>query len=137
MTFDYVSKGKDVFGNTVGNNGNVMREIANGVTSPINISGDQLTVNSQTGTDMMSTMIAFEQNLLNNNTQGIQGNQPIDNVNQAVSNSQNQNGARINRFTTTLTQSENQNTQTTGLISNLEDADMADAATKFCYEHGV
>jgi flagellar hook-associated protein 3 FlgL len=132
MTFDYVSKGKDVFGNTVGNNGNVMREIANGVTSPINISGDQLTVNSQTGTDMMSTMIAFEQNLLNNNTQGINtAISQIDNVNQAVSNSQTQNGARINRFTTTLTQNENQNTQTTGLISNLEDADMADAATKF------
>ena len=132
MTFDYVSKGKDVFGNTVGNNGNVMREIANGVTSPINISGDQLTVNGQTGIDMMSTMIAFQQNLMANNTPGINAAiGQIDSVNLAISNSQTQNGARINRFTTTLTQNENQNTQTTGLISNLEDADMADAATKF------
>ena len=132
MTFDYVSRGKDVFGNTVGNTGSVMREIANGVTAQINIGGDELTVNSQDGVDMMGAMIRFEQNLMNNNTQGINAAiGEIDDTNQSVLSAQTQNGARINRFQTTLTQNENQNTQTTGLISDLEDVDMADAATKF------
>jgi flagellar hook-associated protein 3 FlgL len=132
MTFDYVSRGKDVFGNTVGNTGSVMREIENGVTAPINIGGDQLIVNSQAGIDMIGTMIRFEQNLTNNNTQGVNtAIDEIDKTNQAILSAQTQNGARINRFTTTLTRNESQNTQTTGLISSLEDADMADAATKF------
>jgi flagellar hook-associated protein 3 FlgL len=132
MTFDYVSRGKDVFGNTVANTGNVSREIQNGVIAPINITGDQLTVNSQAGVDMIGTMIRFEQNLMTNNTQGIStAISEIDGTNQAILSSQTENGARINRFRTTLTQNENQNTQTTGLISDLEDADMADTATKF------
>jgi flagellar hook-associated protein 3 len=132
MTFDYVSRGKDVFGNTVANTGNVQRAIENGVTSPINIGGDELIVNPQAGIDMIGTMIRFQQSLLNNNQPGINtAIGEIDKTNQAILSAQSKNGARINRFETTLSRNENQSTETTDLISKLEDADMADAATKF------
>jgi flagellar hook-associated protein 3 len=132
MTFDYVARGKDVFGNTVGNTGDVQREIENGVVSPINISGDELIVNTAAGVDMIGTVIRLQQNLLYNNQPGITtAIGEIDKTNQAILSAQTKNGARINRFETTLSRNENQTTETTDLVSKLEDADMADAATKF------
>lgn len=132
MTFDYVSRGKDVFGNTVGNTGDVLREIENGVVSPINVPGDELIVNTNAGVDMISAMIRFQQALLNNNQPGITtAIGEIDKTNQSIMSAQTRNGARINRFETTLSRNENQTTETTGLISKLEDAEMADVATKF------
>lgn len=132
MTFDYVSRGKDVFGATVANSGDVLREIENGIATPVNISGDELIVNTAAGIDMIGTMIRFQQNLLYNNRPGITtAIGEIDKTNQAILSAQTKNGARINRFETTLSRNENQTTETTGLISKLEDAEMADAATKF------
>ena len=132
VTFEYVSRGKDVFGNTVGNTGPVLREIENGVVSPVNIPGDELIVNTNAGIDMIGAMIRFQQALLYNNQPGITtAIGEIDKTNQAVLSAQTKNGARINRFETTLNRNENQSTETTGLISKLEDAEMADTATKF------
>jgi len=132
VTFDRVGKGKDVFGNTVANSGDVLREIESGVTTPINISGDELTTNQKTGANMMTTMIQMGQNLLQNNTAGVSGAiDNIDSVMQALLSAQSKNGARMNRFQTTQTRNDQQSTQNTSLQSTLEDVDMATAATDF------
>jgi flagellar hook-associated protein 3 FlgL len=132
ITFDSVSRGKDVFGNAAANTGDVLRQIEPGVTIPINVPGDELIVNSQTGIDMMGTMVRLGQNLLYNNTTGVnKAIGEIDKTFQAILNAQSKNGAKTNRFETTLTRNEQQTSEATGLSSNLEDVDMADAATKF------
>jgi flagellar hook-associated protein 3 FlgL len=132
LTFDYVSRGKDVFGNTVSNGGNVLRDVENGVIVPINIPGDELIVNKQAGIDMVGTMIRLQQNLLYNNTGGVNtAIGEIDTTYQAILSAQSKNGARVNRLETTLTRNENQTASTTQLNSELEDVDMAEAATNF------
>jgi flagellar hook-associated protein 3 FlgL len=132
LTFDYVSRGKDVFGNTVSNGGNVLRNVENGVTMPINIPGDELIVNKQAGVDMIGTVIRLQQNLLNNNTAGVNtAIEEIDGSYQSILSAQSKNGARMNRLTTTLTRNEPQTASTTQLNSELEDVDMATAATNF------
>ncbi len=132
ITFESVSRGKDVFGNTVANTGDVLREIEPGVTIPVNIPGDELIVNSQAGIDMIGTMVRLGQSLLYNNRPGVTtAIGEIDKTFQAILNAQSENGAKTNRFETTLSRNEQQTAEATGLSSNLEDADMADAATKF------
>ena len=132
ITFDSVSRGKDVYGSTVANTGNVLREIEPGVTVPINIAGDELIVNSGSGIDMIGAMVRLGQSLLYNNRPGVTtAIGEIDKTFQAILNAQSKNGAMTNRFETTLTRNEQQSTETTGLISQLEDTDMAETATKF------
>jgi flagellar hook-associated protein 3 FlgL len=132
ITFDRVGKGKDVFGDTVSNGGDVLREIEPGVVMAVNIPGDELTFNRQTGTDMITGLIRMGQNLLQNNRQGISN--AIDDIkssSQQILNAQARNGARVNRFETTQGRNEQQVTQNTSLQSELEDVDMAAAASKF------
>jgi flagellar hook-associated protein 3 FlgL len=132
IIFDSVSRGKDVFGNTVANTGEVLREIEPGVVIPINIAGDELIVNAQAGIDMIGTMVRFGESLLDNNRTGVTtAIGEIDKTFQAILNAQSKNGAKTNRFETSLTRNEQQTTQTMGLSSDLEDVDMAEAATKF------
>jgi flagellar hook-associated protein 3 FlgL len=132
LTFDYISRGKDVFGNTVSNGGSVLRDIENGVTMPVNIPGDEVITNSQAGVDMIGSIIRLQQNLIYNNTGGINtAIGEIDKTYQAILSAQSKNGARINRLETTLTRNEAQSATTTELSSKLEDVDMAEAATNF------
>jgi flagellar hook-associated protein 3 FlgL len=132
ITFDRVGKGKNVFGETVSNGGDVLREIEPGVVMAVNIPGDDLTFNRQTGTDMISSLIRMNQSLLQNNRQGISDSiTDIDAVSQQILNSQARNGARVNRFESTQERNEQQFTQNTSLQSELEDVDMAEAASKF------
>jgi flagellar hook-associated protein 3 FlgL len=132
LTFDRVGKGKDVFGTIVSNGGDVLREIEPGVITPVNISGDDLITNRNTGTDMITSMIRMGQNLLQNNRQGVSNSiTDIDNVLQALLSSESKNGARVNRFETTQTRNEDQVTQNNSLQSQLEDADMAEIASRF------
>jgi flagellar hook-associated protein 3 FlgL len=116
----------------VSNGGDVLREIEPGVITPVNISGDDLITNRNTGTDMITSMIRMGQNLLQNNRQGVSNSiTDIDNVLQALLSSESKNGARVNRFETTQTRNEDQVTQNNSLQSQLEDADMAEIASRF------
>jgi flagellar hook-associated protein 3 FlgL len=138
LTFDRVGRGKDVFGTVVSNGGDVLREIEAGIVMPVNIAGDDLITNRSTGTDMISSMIRMGQNLIQNSRQGISDSiTEIDNVLQALLSSESKNGARINRFESTQTRNEQQVMQNNSLLSNLEDVDMADAATRFSLSQTV
>ncbi len=138
ITFERVGQGKDVYGTTVANTGNVLREIEPGIVMPVNITGSELTVNPSTGIDMMSSLIKFNQNLLQNNRQGISSAiTDIDSVMQTLLTAQSKNGARVNRFTATQDRNDSQTTETDSLESNLEDVDMADAISKFSLTENV
>lgn len=132
MQFDYIGKGKDIYGNPASNRGDIQREIESGITMPINISADDLTTNYKSGYDLVGTMIRFGQNLLRNNQNGIESAiDEIDSVFQNILSVQSTNGARVNRLETTLERNEGQTTQTEGLQSEIEDAEMADTITRF------
>jgi flagellar hook-associated protein 3 len=138
LTFDRVGQGKDVFGTSVSNGGDVLREIEPGIVTAINIPGDDLITNRSTGTDMITSMIQMGQNLIQNNQQGISSSiTDIDNVMQTLLSSESKNGARINRFQTTQTRNGQQSTQNTSLESDLEDVDMASAATDYSLDQTV
>jgi len=132
LTFDRVGKGKDVFGTTVSNGGDVLREVEPGIVTAVNIPGDDLITNRSTGTDMITSMVRMGQSLLQNSQPGISNSiTDVDNVMQALLSSEGKNGARVNRFETTQTRNEEQVTQNNSLQSDIEDVDMAKAATDF------
>jgi flagellar hook-associated protein 3 FlgL len=132
LNFDYLEKGKDIYGSTVSNLGSIQREIETGVSMPVNITSDELTSDVKTGIDMTGTMIRLGQSLIQNDQPGVEtAIDEIDVVFKTVLAAQSKNGARINRFETTLDRNGNQSTQTESLQSNLEDAEMADTISKF------
>ena len=138
ISFEYVTKGKDVYGDNVTATGDVLREIENGTAMAVNITGEELTHDNTTGIDMIEGLISFSQNLLQNNRPGIQGSiGTIDKIFQIVLGAQSKNGARVNRFETTLERNEMQTTDNQKLLSELEDVDMADVISKFSIMQNV
>jgi flagellar hook-associated protein 3 FlgL len=138
LSCDYLTPGKDIYGSTVSNRGQVLREIETGITMAVNISGDEFLNNPTTGSNMLGTIISLGQNLLQNDRDGIAGAvDQIDQVLKAVLSAQAKNGARVNRFDTTLARNEGQLTNTTELQANLEDAEMTKTITDFMNTQNV
>lgn len=132
MSFESINTGRDIYGNTISNWGDVYREIESGIIMPINITADEMTRDSKTGYDMVGTMIRFGQNLLHNNQPGIENAiDEIDGVFSAMLSAQSKNGARINRFETTLDRNESNYISTSEIQSQLWDTDLADAVMQY------
>jgi flagellin-like hook-associated protein FlgL len=132
ISLEYISKGRDIYGDQVSIAGQIQREIETGIQMPINITGDELTRDPNTGIDLIGTLVRFGQNLIQNNRSGIETD--IGNIDITMKNllaAQSKNGARINRFETTADRNEMQFTETTRIQSDLEDADFAEVASKF------
>ncbi len=132
MTFDYVGNGTNIYGEPVTNNGEIFREIEKGITPIINITSNDLMLNLDTGRNLLNTIISFGQGLIQNDSTAIET--TISNIDisfKTLLSAQAKNGARINRFETTLERNELQYVETTRLHSELEDADLAEAATSF------
>jgi flagellar hook-associated protein 3 FlgL len=132
MTFENVNRGKDIFGDVVAVDGEVLREIETGVKVPVNITGNELLEDPATGTNLFDVIIGLGQSLLQNDRNAIE--QSISKIDVSMSNllaAQSTNGARTNRLEITLERNELQNTETTRRQSELEDADFAEAATQF------
>jgi flagellar hook-associated protein 3 FlgL len=138
ISFDYLTPGRDIYGSVVSNRGQVLRQIETGITMSINISGDEFLDDPTTGSNLLGTIITLGQDLLQNNRDGIAAAiDRIDNVFTAVLSAQSKNGARINRFDTTLRRNEGQFTNTTELQANLEDAEMTKTITDFMNTQNV
>jgi flagellar hook-associated protein 3 FlgL len=138
ITCDYLAPGKDIYGSAVSNRGQILREIETGITMAINISGDEFLNDPTTGSNLLGTIISLGQDLLQNNRDGIAAAiDRIDQVFSAVLSTQAKNGARINRFDTTLSRNEGQFTNTTELQANLEDAEMTKTITDFMNTQNV
>jgi flagellar hook-associated protein 3 FlgL len=138
LNFDSISTGKDIYGQTISNWGEISREIESGITMPINISADEVTKDPNTGYTMIGTMVRFGQNLLQNNQAGIQSSiRELDAVFGSLLSAQSKNGARVNRFETTLDRNMSQFTSTSDIQSQLADTDMADAVMKYSVADNV
>jgi flagellar hook-associated protein 3 FlgL len=138
LQFDSISTGKDIYGQTISNWGEISREIESGVTMPINISADELTKDPNTGYDMVGTMVRFGQSLVQNDQSGIEkAIGEIDAVFSALLSAQSKNGARVNRFESTLDRNTAQFTSTSEVQSQLQDTDMADAVMKYSTAENV
>jgi len=132
ITFEYVGKGENIHGEQVDNNGRILREIESGIVTPINITADELLVDPTTNNNILETIIAFGQSLIQNNQPNIVNS--ITNIDigfKTLLAAQAKNGSRINRFDTTLDRNEVQTIETTRLHSELEDAELAETAMKF------
>ncbi|NLE01129.1 MAG: flagellar hook-associated protein FlgL [Fibrobacter sp.] len=138
MNFDFITRGKDIYGNTVSNWGSIQREIESGITMQINITADELTTDTTSGYSLIGTMIRFGQSLLRSNQAGIEAAiGELDYVFSAVLSAQSKNGARMNRFDTTLDRNEDQYTETTSLKSELQDAELAQTISDFLLNQNV
>lgn len=132
ISFDYIAKGQDVYGDTVSNQGAINREIEKGVTTRINVSADEFMNNPSMGSDMIGTLINYGQQLLNNNTAGIgQCIDQLDKVSNAILAAQSENGARVNNIQTTTDKNATETIYSTDQQSTLEDTDMTTAITDY------
>ncbi|MBD3322066.1 MAG: flagellar hook-associated protein 3 [Chitinivibrionales bacterium] len=132
FTFEYVGRGRDIYGDPVVSDGDILREIESGITMPINIPAGELTQDDATGLNTMETIIRLGQRLIESDTQQIE-NQigEIDVVLKTLLAAQTKNGSRMNRFDSTLNRNELQFNETTRLQSTLEDAEYADTVMRF------
>lgn len=138
MSFDYLSAGRDIYGSTISTWGSVERTIESEITMQINITADELTTDYNSGDNLIGTMIRLGQNLLRNDHDGIEtAIEEIDHVFNTVLAAQSKNGARINRFDTTLDRNESQYNETTDLQSKLVDAEMADTISRYLLTENV
>lgn len=138
MTFENLSRGRDIFGQIVSNRGIVERDIESGISMPINIGMDEMTTDPATGVSLFDTLVRFGQSLIQNDQPGISNAiDEIDSVFTTVLGAQSKNGSRMNRLQTTLERNENQFTQITSLQSELEDAEMAETVSKFMLTQNV
>ena len=138
ISFDSLSRGEDIFGNTVSNRGVIEREIESGVIIPVNIGMDEMTVDEESGISLFSTLIGFGQALVRNDQAAIEdsiGN--LDTVFDTLLAAQSKNGAQINRLQTTLERNEDQYTQVTELQSELEGAEIAETTTRYLLAENV
>jgi flagellar hook-associated protein 3 FlgL len=133
ITFDYISQGKDIYGDPVIPAGDILREVDKEITVPININANELFRDPAKGINTLQSLISFSQSLLANDRPGIE--QAIGRINdeslQLVLSARTQNGARINRFESTIDRNESQQIETARLQSEIEDTDYADTISKF------
>lgn len=138
ISFDYLTRGKDVYGNTVSSQGEVRREIEEGISMAINISADDVLRDEKSGLDMVGTLVRYNEALHTNDQQGIQ--KALDEISSmfdSILNSQSEIGARVNRFEMTLGRNEEQYIEISALQSSLEDADMAEVISRYTLTENV
>ncbi len=132
IAFEYVSEGRNIYGEVVDHNGDILREIESGIVVPINITREELMYDPSSGTHMIDAVVRFGQSLGTNDTQGIRrAIGEIDTVFTTILEAQSKNGSRINRLETTLSRNEMQHNEATRLQSELEDAEYAETVTEF------
>jgi flagellin-like hook-associated protein FlgL len=132
MSFDYVTQGKDIFGDTVETTGEILREIERGTVMAINISGDEVIRSETTGANLIETIVFLGQSLLHDDTAAIRSSiGRIDDSYQNILSAEARNGSRMNRIETTLNRNDEQSNETTRLQSEIEDAEMTDTITDF------
>jgi flagellar hook-associated protein 3 FlgL len=138
ISFDYLTRGRDIYGQTVSNRGIIERSVETGVSMQINIGMDEMTTDPVTGNTLLGTLVGFGQALVQNNQPGISNSiDQLDLLINSVLSAQSKSGARTNRLQTTLARNEGQATQVTSLRSELEDAEMAETASKFMLAQNV
>ncbi len=138
LSFDYLAQGRDIYGSPISSWGSIERTIESSITMQINITADELTNDIASGNNLIGTMIRFGQNLLRSNHAGIESAiSEIDIAFNTILAAQSKNGARINRFDTTMVRNESQHTETTALQSELVDAEMAETISRYLLTENI
>lgn len=138
LSFDYLARGRDIFGQIASNRGVIERDVESGITIPINIGMDEMTTDPESGDTLFGTLFELGEALVQDDRDTIaQSIDRLDNVFSALRSAQSRNGSRVNRLQITLERNENQYTQVTQLQSELEDAEMAETVSKFMLTENV
>jgi flagellin-like hook-associated protein FlgL len=138
LTFEYLVKGENYFGEKVGSHGKIYRAIEEGITMNINIGVDDLLRDKWTGNEMTEVMMRYSEALYSDSRDGIQNAiTELTTMYDAVLNSQSQMGARIYRLELTLTRNEEQTIEVGTQQSSLEDADLADVISRLMLAENV
>jgi len=138
LTFEYLERGVNVYGEKVASHGEIYRAIEEGIKVNINIGVDELLRDKWTGNEMIGVMMRYSEALHTDDRDGIQNAiTELTTMYDAVLNSQSQMGARIYRLELTLTRNEEQSVEVGTQLTSLEDADLADVISKMMLAQNV
>jgi len=138
ITFDYITRGVDIYGDRVTSKGDILRIIEDGIVVPINIGADALLKDDPSGNDMVGTLLRYSQALLKDDRDGIQ--RALDELTtmyDAVLNSQSQMGAKIYRLELTEQRNGEQSIEVGQQVSSLADADLAEVISRLMLAESV
>ncbi|MDR2694002.1 MAG: flagellar hook-associated protein FlgL [Chitinispirillales bacterium] len=138
ITFDYITRGVDMYGDMVTSQGDILRIIEDGIVVPINIGADALLKDAPSGNDMVGTLLRYSQALLKDDRDGIQNAlDELTTMYDAVLNSQSKMGAQIFRFELTEQRNGEQAIEVGAQVSSLADADLAEVISKLMLAESV
>jgi len=138
LTFDYITRGVDVYGDKVTSKNDILRSIEEGIVVPINIGADALLRDARSGNEMVGTLLRYSQALLKDDRDGIQNAlDELSTMYDAVLNSQSQMGAKIFRFELTEQRNGEQTIEVGQQVSSLGDADLAEVISKLMLAESV
>jgi flagellar hook-associated protein 3 FlgL len=135
-TAPYTPGGGDAYN---GDTTTLNTEIGAGVQVPINIPGSSVIGDGSTPGSLLAVLRTIETDLTNGNTTALQTTdlQALDAANDTVTNAQATVGARSDRLTTALSRLQSIQQSTTALLSNTEDADVAQVMVNLTQEQTV
>ncbi len=120
------------------NMGSIYREISETEKPRINMSADEIFEDPANNLDMIGVAVDLINGLKSNSGSKISNAiSEIDKIIQKLSSAQSINGAKKNRFDTTLDRNSSQQIEVTRLQSNLEDLDFAEAIMSFSMSQNV
>jgi len=131
ITFDYITHGKNIYGEPLASYGDILRAVEEGITIPINMRADEMLLDLRNGNDMVGTFLRYSQALLKDDRAGIQN--ALDELNSmydVVLNAQSEAGATIYRMELTQERNGVQQVEVLQQRSYLEDADLAEVISK-------
>jgi len=138
ITFDYITRGVDMYGDKVTSQGDILRVIEEGIVTTINIGADDLLRDARSGNDMVGTLLRYSQALLKDDRDGIQ--KALDELTtmyDAVLNSQSKMGAQIYRFELTEQRNGEQTIEVGAQVSALADAELSEVISRLMLAESV
>jgi len=138
MSFDYITRGVDMYGDHVTSKGEIYRVLEEGIVVPVNIGADALLKDARSGNDMVGTLLRYSQALLKDDRDAIQSAlDELTTMYDAVLNSQSQMGAKIFRFELTEQRNGEQTVEVGQQVSALADADLAEVISRLMLAESV
>jgi len=135
-TAPYTPGGPDAY---LGDAASIYREIGPGVQVPLNVDGGSVIGDSATPGSLLATLKTISNDLKTNNGAALQTTDlaAIDSAHDVVTTARATVGARTNRLETALGRLQQLEESTTKLLSNTEDADMAQTLVDFSQQQAV
>ena len=130
LSFEYVGRSRDIYGNNISTDSKILREIESGVVVKVNTSYADLKVDSST--DIISALIQLGSGLRGNDKTTIKSS--MDNIDSSfnkVLSAMSENGAKLNLLENTLDRNGDKQIAFSKSQSELEDADYSEVVADF------